>query len=78
MERKKLLLPFSLVFAGALLGAVFSTVLVYEHNGAKTDLGSSVCDTSATNSCEKAKESALGKVFGIPLALIGFLFYGGR
>ena len=77
MERKKLLLPFSLVFAGAFLGAVFSTVLVYEHNGAKTDLGSTVCDASATNSCEKAKESALGKVFGIPLALIGFLFYGG-
>ena len=77
MERKKLLFPFSLVFAGALLGAVFSTVLVYEHNGAKTDLGSTVCDASATNSCDKAKESALGKVFGIPLALIGFLFYGG-
>ncbi len=77
MERKKLLFPFSLIFAGALLGAVFSTVLIYEHNGAKTEIGSSVCDVNASNSCEKARESALGKVFGIPLALIGFLFYGG-
>lgn len=77
MEQKKLYLPFALIFAGALIGAVFSAVLIYEHNGAKTQIGSTVCDASEASSCEKAKDSAMGKIFGLPLALYGFVFYGG-
>lgn len=77
MEKRALLLPYVLVFAGALIGLIFSAVLIYEHNGAKTGIGSAVCDVSDTSSCEKAKDSAIGKPFGIPLALFGFIFYGG-
>lgn len=77
MQQKTLTLPYILVFAGALLGLIFSAVLIYEHNGSKTSLGSAVCDTSDTSSCEKAKESSFGKIMGLPLALYGFVFYGG-
>ncbi len=77
MEKRGLLIPYVLVFAGALLGLVFSAVLIYEHNGSKTSLGSAVCDVNDTSSCEKAKESSFGKIFGLPLALYGFIFYGG-
>ncbi|MBX3721426.1 MAG: thioredoxin domain-containing protein [Turneriella sp.] len=77
MEKRSLVLPYVLIFAGALLGLIFSAVLIYEHNGSKTSLGSAVCDTSDTSSCEKAKESSFGKIMGLPLALYGFVFYGG-
>lgn len=77
MEKRPLTLPYILVFVGALIGLVFSAVLIYEHNGSKTSVGSAVCDVTDTNSCEKAKESAFGKVLGLPLALYGFVFYGG-
>lgn len=77
MKNSPLLKPAILVLAGALLGLVFSTALIYEHNGSKTQLGSAVCDQSNTSACERAKESAIGKPFGIPLALFGFFFYGG-
>lgn len=77
MQNKSLILPIALVFAGALVGLIFSGALIYEHNGAKTQLGSVVCDANETSSCERAKESAMGKIFGLPLALYGYLFYGG-
>lgn len=77
MKNKSLLAPAILVLAGALLGLVFSAALIYEHDGSKTQLGSAVCDQSNTSACEKAKDSAIGKPFGIPLALFGFFFYGG-
>ncbi len=77
METKKLALPLVLLFVGSLLGLVFSGALIYEHNGAKTQLGSTVCNVNDTSGCDKAKDSAIGKIFGLPLALYGYLFYGG-
>jgi len=76
MFKKPLILPATLVFVGAFIGLLFSGILIYEHNGAKTQLGSAVCDVNETSSCEKAKDSAVGKVFGFPLALYGYVFYG--
>jgi protein-disulfide isomerase/uncharacterized membrane protein len=76
-QRKALTIPFLLILAGVLLGLLFSGVLIYEHNGAKTDLGAAVCDVGNASSCEKASQSSMGKLFGIPLALFGFIFYGG-
>lgn len=77
MQNKPLMTPLFLVFLGAVLGLVFSGALIYEHNGAKTQLGSAVCDVAETSSCEKARDSAVGKIFGLPLALYGYIFYGG-
>jgi protein-disulfide isomerase/uncharacterized membrane protein len=76
MFKKPLILPATLVFVGAFIGLLFSGILIYEHNGAKTELGSAVCDVNQTSSCDKAKDSAVGKVFGFPLALYGYVFYG--
>ncbi|MBS0619585.1 MAG: thioredoxin domain-containing protein [Spirochaetes bacterium] len=76
MQNKPLALPFALLFVGALLGLVFSGVLIYEHNGAKTEIGSAVCNVQNADNCAKAKDSAMGKPFGIPLALVGFFYYG--
>lgn len=73
---KQLSLPLALILAGALVGLFFSAVLIYEHNGAKTEIGASVCGIDDTSSCKKAADSALGKPFGVPLALIGFFYYG--
>jgi protein-disulfide isomerase/uncharacterized membrane protein len=77
MQKKSLFVPLLLVVAGALIGLVFSGALIYEHNGAKTQIGSTVCEASETSSCDKAKESAMGQIFGLPLALYGYIFYGG-
>lgn len=77
MQNKSLVTPLVLVIIGAILGLVFAGALIYEHNGAKTQLGSMVCDVSETSSCEKARDSAVGKIFGLPLALYGYVFYGG-
>lgn len=76
MFKKPLALAAALVLIGAFIGMLFSGILVYEHNGAKTEIGSAVCDVNAADSCNKARESAVGKVFGLPLALYGFVFYG--
>ncbi|MCS6971942.1 MAG: thioredoxin domain-containing protein [Leptospiraceae bacterium] len=76
MPPKNLALPLTLLFAGALLGLIFSAVLIYEHNGTKTSIGASVCDPQASNACEKAKNSAVGRILGLPLALYGYVFYG--
>lgn len=76
MFKKPLILPATLVIVGALTGLLFSGILIYEHNGAKTELGSAVCDANQTSSCDKAKDSAVGKVFGFPLALYGYVYYG--
>ncbi|GAB4428100.1 MAG: hypothetical protein OHK0011_10230 [Turneriella sp.] len=77
MQKKSLFTPLLLVVAGALIGLVFSGALIYEHNGAKTQIGSTVCTVGETSSCDKAKESTMGKIFGLPLALYGYIFYGG-
>jgi len=74
---KQLSLPFALVFVGAIMGLFFSAVLIYEHNGAKTEIGAGVCGVDGDGSCAKAAASSLGKPFGIPLAGIGFFYYGG-
>ncbi|AFM13579.1 Vitamin K epoxide reductase [Turneriella parva DSM 21527] len=76
MFKKPLILPAALVITGALIGMLFSGILIYEHNGAKTQIGSAVCDVNQASSCEKAKDSAVGKIFGLPLALYGYAFYG--
>ncbi|HRP70875.1 MAG TPA: vitamin K epoxide reductase family protein, partial [Turneriella sp.] len=77
MENKALRIPLLIVILGALIGLFFSAVLIYEHNGAATSVGSAVCDAANASSCEKAATSTMGKILGFPLALYGFLFYGG-
>jgi protein-disulfide isomerase/uncharacterized membrane protein len=77
MEKKSLIIPLLLVLAGAIIGLVFAGALIYEHNGAKTQIGSTVCEAGETSSCDKAKQSAVGRIFGLPLALYGYIFYGG-
>ncbi len=77
MEKKSLFIPLLLVLLGAAIGLIFSGALIYEHNGAKTQIGSTVCEPGESSSCDKARESAVGKIFGLPLALYGYVFYGG-
>ncbi len=76
MLKKPLALAAAFVLSGALIGLLFSGILIYEHNGAKTEIGSAVCDVNAADSCNKARESAVGKILGLPLALYGYVFYG--
>ena len=77
MQNKSLFTPLLLVALGALIGLIFSGALIYEHNGAKTQIGSTVCEAGETSSCDKAQKSGMGKIFGLPLALYGYIFYGG-
>ncbi|MBV6493713.1 MAG: hypothetical protein LDLANPLL_01736 [Turneriella sp.] len=77
MEKRSFKFLLLLILVGALIGLFFSAVLIYEHNGAETSIGSAVCDASHTSSCQKAATSSVGSIFGYPLALYGFIFYGG-
>lgn len=77
MEKKTLLFPLLLVLFGAIIGLIFAGALIYEHSGAKTQIGAAVCEPGEHTSCDKARESAIAKIFGLPLALYGYIFYGG-
>ena len=60
----------------ALVGLGFSTASTWVHYRILRDpLYSSICDVNATFSCTEAYTSRFGSVAGVPVALIGMLFF---
>jgi uncharacterized membrane protein len=56
----------------AIIGLLASAYLTYEHYTASTTLA---CSDSGVINCLKVTTSAQSKVFGIPVALLGLLFF---
>jgi uncharacterized membrane protein/protein-disulfide isomerase len=71
-SRATFLLIFTLVGLAAALAATWVHAELVRH----PDL-SSVCDVSATVNCTDAYSSSYGKVAGVPVAVLGVLFFGG-
>src|SRR5687768_996569 len=60
----------------ALVGLGFATASAWVHYNILSDpLYSSVCDVSATFSCTEAYTSRFGSVAGVPVALIGVVYF---
>jgi uncharacterized membrane protein/protein-disulfide isomerase len=60
----------------ALVGLDFATASAWVHYNILSDpLYSSVCDVSATFSCTEAYTSRFGSVAGVPVALIGVVYF---
>jgi uncharacterized membrane protein len=57
-----------------LLGLAVSAYLTYEHFSSSTSLA---CPDNGAINCLKVTTSSYSKVLGIPVALIGLLFYAG-
>ena len=71
-SRATLLLAFTLLGLAAASAATWVHADLVRH----PDL-SSVCDISATVNCTEAYSSAYGKLGGVPVAVLGVLFFGG-
>ena len=68
--RQRLLLVFSLIGLGA------ASMSTYVHYRLITDPGySSLCDVNATMSCTQAYLSRYGSLGGVPVAILGVLFF---
>ena len=66
----------TLVLVFALLGLGASAASSYVHYNLLRDPGyTSFCDISATVNCESVYQSAYGAIFGVPVALIGLLWF---
>src|SRR6187399_3190008 len=62
--------------AFALLGLAFASASTWVHYRILNDpLYSSFCDVNATFSCTEAYTSRFGAFFGVPVALLGLLFF---
>jgi protein-disulfide isomerase/uncharacterized membrane protein len=72
MSRATLLLACTLTGLAAATAATWVHAELIRH----PDL-SSVCDVSATVNCTQAYSSAYGKLAGVPVAILGVLFFGG-
>ncbi len=71
-SRATLLLAFTLLGLAAASAATWVHADLVRH----PDL-SSVCDVSETVNCTSAYSSAYGKLAGVPVAVLGLLFFGG-
>ena len=71
-SRATFLLAFTLLGLAASSAAAWVHADLVRH----PDL-SSVCDVSATVNCTEAYSSAYGKLGGVPVAVLGMLFFGG-
>ena len=71
-SRATLLLAFTLLGLAAASAATWVHAELVLHPNL-----SSVCDVSATVNCTEAYSSAYGKLGGIPVALLGVVFFGG-
>jgi uncharacterized membrane protein/protein-disulfide isomerase len=69
--------PVKALFAAAFAGLLFASWSTWVHYQILHDpLYSSVCDVNATFSCTEAYTSRFGSVAGVPLALIGVVYFG--
>jgi len=69
--RQRLLLAFSLIGLGA------ASMSSYVHYRVLTDPQyTSFCDVNSTMNCTQAYLSRYGSLAGIPVALLGLLFFG--
>src|SRR5512140_2691360 len=65
-----------LLFACVLLGLAASGYATYVHDRLLNDpTYVSACDVSATISCTQAYSSRFGSMAGVPVALLGFLWF---
>jgi uncharacterized membrane protein/protein-disulfide isomerase len=71
-SRAILLLVFTLVGLTASAAATWVHADLVRHPDA-----ASVCDVSATVNCTDAYSSAYGKLFGVPVAVLGLVFFAG-
>ena len=66
----------ALILAFALLGLGVTAAATYTHYHLISDPGyTSFCDVSETVSCSSVYRSAYGTVMGIPVALVGLLWF---
>ena len=71
-SRSTLLLAFTLLGLAAASAATWVHAELVRHPNL-----SSVCDVSATVNCTEAYSSAYGKVVGVPVAVLGLVFFAG-
>jgi uncharacterized membrane protein/protein-disulfide isomerase len=65
------------IVAAALIGLFFASWSTWVHYRILQDpLYSSVCDVNATFSCTEAYTSRFGSIAGIPVALLGMVYFG--
>ena len=64
-----------LILLLSILGTVLSGVLVFQHYYPDSDFTTLSCGDSLENSCITVSQSDYSKLFGIPLATYGLLFY---
>src|SRR5262245_39923701 len=65
------------LLVAALVGLAFAAASTWVHYRILQDpFYSSICDVNATFSCTEAYTSRFGSIAGVPVALVGVLYFG--